>query len=408
VVGIIPDDWKLTNIDNITSQVGDGIHSTPAYSDSGEYFFVNGNNLINNRVTITEGTKHVDRNEFQKHRKDLSDRTILMSINGTIGNLAYYAKEPVILGKSAAYLNISKGVSKHFIYYLFQTSFVKEYFENELTGSTIKNLGLGSIRRTPIPLPPTIEEQRTIATTLSDADALISRLEELIAKKRNIKQGAMQELLTGKKRLLGFSGEWETKKLGEIGEITGAGVDKKSKPEEVPVRLVNYLDVFHRDFIYSNELNHWVTAPPAKAQRCAVKQGDIFFTPSSETREDIGISAVAMQDILDAAYSYHVVRLRLFEDWDLAFRTYIFKKRLFLDQAETVCEGSGKRYVISLKRFREMDISYPSSIVEQTAIAQILSDMDAEIEALEKKLDKCKAVKQGMMQELLTGKTRLI
>jgi type I restriction enzyme S subunit len=259
-----------------------------------------------------------------------------------------------------------------------------------------------------LPLPPTKAEQTAIATALSDTDALINSMEELIAKKRNIKQGAMQELLSCKKRLPGFSGKWEVKKLGEIGEITGAGVDKKIKPDEVPVRLVNYLDVYRRDFIYSRYLNHHVTAPPTQAQRCSVKKGDIFFTPSSEMPFDIGISAVAMEDIPDAAYSYHVVRLRLNEDWDLAFRAYIFKTRYFLNQAETFCEGSGTRYVITQKRFRELTIYYPIDKAEQTAIDTIFGDMDAEIEALEAKLEKYKMVKQGMMQELLTGKTRLI
>jgi type I restriction enzyme S subunit len=201
--------------------------------------------------------------------------------------------------------------------------------------------------------------------------------------------------------------DWEVKKLGEIGEITGAGIDKKLKSDEIPVRLVNYLDVFHKNFIYSKDLNHWVTAPIKQSQRCVVKKGDIFFTPSSEMRYDIGISAVAMEDIPDAGYSYHVDRLRLFDDWDLAFRTYIFKTKYFLDQAETICEGSGKRYVISLTKFREMTVRYPVDKSEQTAIATILSDMDAEIESLEQKRDKYTMLKQGMMQQLLTGRIRI-
>lgn len=294
--------------------------------------------------------------------------------------------------------------------YIFQLVQTKSFIEtaSEAYGTHMPRSDWNVVKKKQIPLPPSKAEQIAIATVLSDADALIISLEKLIAKKRNIKQGAMQELLTDKKRLPGFSGKWEVKKLGVIGEITGAGVDKKIKPDEVPVRLVNYLDVYRRDFIYSRYLNHHVTAPPTQAQRCSVKKGDIFFTPSSEMPFDIGISAVAMEDIPDAAYSYHVVRLRLIEDWDLAFRAYIFKTRYFLNQAETFCEGSGTRYVITQKRFRELTIYYPIDKAEQTAIAKTLSDMDAEIEQLEQKLDKFKMIKQGMMQELLTGKTRLI
>ncbi len=248
---------------------------------------------------------------------------------------------------------------------------------------------------------PTKAEQTAIATALSDADALINSLSTLIAKKRNIKQGAMQQLLKPKEG-------WEHKSLGEIGLISGAGVDKLINEDEVPVRLVNYMDVFKRDFIYSNELNHWVTAPQHKAIKCAVKQGDVFFTPSSEMRYDIAVSAVAMEDIPNAVYSYHLVRLRLSEDWDLNFRTYIFKTRYFLGQAEQVCEGSGKRYVITLPKFRSLKVYYPKTKEEQNEIATILSDMDAEIQALETKLEKYRKIKLGMMQNLLTGKIRLV
>ena len=251
-------------------------------------------------------------------------------------------------------------------------------------------------------------EQKFIAEALSDTDNLIQSLENLIDKKKKIKQGAMQQLLTGKKRLPGFSGEWEVKRLGEIGEFSGAGIDKKINADEEKVRLLNFLDVYHKDFIYSNDLWHEVTAPKYKAEKCSIKRGDVFFTPSSELRTDIALSAVAMEDIDDAVYSYHVVRYRFYDEWDIHFKTYIFNTRFFFSQAETMCEGSGKRYVISLKKFKELEIMYPIDLREQKAIAQILSDMDAEIEALNKKLEKYKTIKQGMMQELLTGRIRLI
>ena len=212
---------------------------------------------------------------------------------------------------------------------------------------------------------------------------------------------------TGQTRLPGFHGEWDVKRLGDIGDICGSGVDKKSRPDEVPVRLVNYMDVYRRSFIYSADLDHSVTAQPHHARRCAVLKGDVFFTPSSETRDDIANSAIAMEDIVDAAYSYHVVRLRLSEPWDLRFRTYAFKTRAFLRQAETVCDGGGTRYVISLGKFRNLIVSVPP-VPEQTAIAEVLWEMDVELAGLEQRGDKTRALKQAMMQELLTGRTRLV
>ena len=257
-----------------------------------------------------------------------------------------------------------------------------------------------------LPVPPE-PEQRAIAEVLSDVDGLLNALEALIAKKRAIKQATMQQLLTGKTRLPGFSGAWETKRLGEIGEISGAGVDKKVNPNEPSVRLVNYLDVYNKTFLYSRDLTHEVSARSDQVRNCAVEKGDVFFTPTSEVPDDIGRSSVAMEDISDGVYSYHVVRLRLKTNWNLYFRAYAFDTNEFLNQASRQCDGSGTRYVISLPKFRAMTVRFPPNVEEQNAIASVLSDMDSEITALEQRRDKTRAIKQGMMQQLLTGRVRL-
>jgi len=277
---------------------------------------------------------------------------------------------------------------------------------NYVTQTSIAHLTREKFEVVPLLLPP-LPEQRAIAAALSDMDALLAAQDQLIAKKRDIKQAVMQQLLTGKQRLPGFSGEWEVKRLGEIGEIAGAGIDKKIRPNEVSVRLVNYLDVYRKDFITSQDLHHFVTATPIQASRCRVRKGDVFFTPSSEVRDDIAHSAVAMENIPDAVYSYHVIRLRPSDDWDLRFRAYAFKTKRFFDQAHMLCDGSGTRYVISQGKFRAMTVLVPP-IPEQSSIAAVLSDIDAEIDALQQRRDKTQMLKQGMMQELLTGRTRLV
>ena len=142
--------------------------------------------------------------------------------------------------------------------------------------------------------------------------------------------------------------------------------------------------------------------------RNAVEKGDVFFTPSFRGRpDDIGSSAIAMENIADGVYSYHVVRLRLKKNWDLCFRGYVFKTKEFLDEASRQCEGSGTRYVISLPKFRAMVVHFPLSIEEQRAIAKVLSDVDGLINALHALIAKKRAIKQATMQQLLTAKTRL-
>ena len=151
---------------------------------------------------------------------------------------------------------------------------------------------------------PDKPEQRRIAEVLSDTDALIAALEKLIAKKRAIKQGAMQELLTGKRRLPEFSGEWVEKLLGAIGTITGSGVDKKINVEEEPVTLLNYLDVYRYNYIKRKMLHHVVTTKREKIVQCSVLKGDVFFTPTSETADDIAKTAVAIENMDGVVYSY--------------------------------------------------------------------------------------------------------
>ncbi len=293
------------------------------------------------------------------------------------------------------------------VYYSMVLQFGSHAMKNTVK-ATVDSLRLPTFQSFSFPIPKDMSEQHAITEALSDVDGLLNALDALIAKKQAIKQASMQQLLTGKTRLPGFSGEWETKQLGEIGEISGAGVDKKVNPNEVSVRLVNYLDVYNKTFLYSKDLTHEVSARPDQVRRCAIEKGDVFFTPSSEVPDDIGCSAVAMEDISDGVYSYHVVRLRLKMDWDLYFRAYIFDTNEFLNQASRQCEGSGTRYVITLPRFRAMTVRFPPDIEEQRAIAAVLSDMDAEITALEQRRDKTRAIKQGMMQQLLTGRVRLV
>ena len=256
-----------------------------------------------------------------------------------------------------------------------------------------------------IPVPP-MEEQRKIAEILGMWDEAIEKQSRLIEKLELRKRALMQRLLTGRTRLPGFTTPWQKVKLGEIGKISSAGVDKKVNEGEVLVRLLNFVDVFYRDFIYNDELTHWVTAKPIKVEQCSVQKGDIFFTPSSEMPTDIAISAVAMEDMKGVVYSYHIVRLRPHIEMDLHYRAYAFKTDEFYKQAERICDGSGQRYVISQDGFRNMSIHLPY-LPEQKAIAEVLTMADSEIATHRKKLDALRLQKRGLMQQLLTGKTRV-
>ena len=167
------DEWVPVKLEDLCEKIGDGIHKTPKYVEKSDFHFINGNNLINKSIVITEKTKCVSEDEFIKYRKSLSENTLLLSINGTIGNLSFYNKEDVVLGKSVAFItpNLDK-LHPQFLYYLLGSQRVNHYFQRELTGSTISNLSLKSIRKLPFRLPP-ISTQIEIANKAATLEKVL-------------------------------------------------------------------------------------------------------------------------------------------------------------------------------------------------------------------------------------------
>ncbi|MBE0538225.1 MAG: restriction endonuclease subunit S [Ignavibacterium sp.] len=168
-------EWKEVILRDVVTILGDGLHGTPQYDDNGEYYFINGNNLSNGKIIIKQGTKKANKEEYEKYKKELNDRTIFVSINGTLGNVALYNNEKCILGKSACYFNVLKEIDKHFIKYVITDKNFQEYIQNFANGTTIKNVSLNIMRDYPFLLPP-INEQRAIASILSSLDDKIDLL----------------------------------------------------------------------------------------------------------------------------------------------------------------------------------------------------------------------------------------
>ena len=245
---------------------------------------------------------------------------------------------------------------------------------------------------------PTLEKQREIGETIVGIDEVLATLRVVVGKKRTVMRSIMDRLVTGRTRLQGHGDEWRSARLGDLGRIKGGGVDKAIVRHERPVRLINYLDVYHNRFLRSHDITHVVTASDKKISQCSIAKGDVLFTPTSEVHDDIGRSAVAVEDMTDVVYSYHLCRLRLREDWDLRFLGYVFDTASFRRQANTLSEGSGTRYVITLTNFLRMMIQFPSSIDEQRDIANLLLDMEDEVDALERVIMKIEFLKRGVIQ----------
>lgn len=162
-------DWINVQLQDVVSKLGDGLHGTPKYSENGEYYFINGNNLENGQIIFKEKTKRVDHTQYLKYKKELNERTLLVSINGTIGNVAYYNGEKVILGKSACYFNLKDDIDKGYVRYVLSGHYFQSYLNAFATGTTIQNVSLKSMREFSFPLPP-IKEQKAIAHILGSLD----------------------------------------------------------------------------------------------------------------------------------------------------------------------------------------------------------------------------------------------
>ena len=257
-----------------------------------------------------------------------------------------------------------------------------------------------------IPLPPLPKTNR-YCPMLSLISMRLLSLEKLITKKRNIKQGAMQQLLTGKKRLPGFGGDGIKKQIDDIG-YTYSGLSGKSKYDFLNGKYpyIPFLNILNHTIIDKNIFDYVQININEKKNK--VLKGDLLFNGSSETPEEVGMCSVLLDFIPNLYLNSFCFGFRLnnLNQSNALFFSYYFRSNEGRKLLFSMAQGS-TRYNLSKKSFLKVKLSLPS-FEEQTAIAEVLSDMDSEIEALEKKLDKYKKVKQGMMQELLTGKKRLI
>ena len=201
----IPATWNWARLSNITSILGDGIHGTPEYDATGTVYFINGNNLSNGSIEIKADTKKVSEQEAEKHKRLLNSTTVLVSINGTLGNVAFYNGENVILGKSACYFNLMGNIDKQYIKHILETEYFTEYAKNVATGSTIKNVPLAGMRNFLIPVPPITEQHRIILAMVrlahsidryNDAQTKLDLLNNVLNEK--LKKSVLQEAIQGK------------------------------------------------------------------------------------------------------------------------------------------------------------------------------------------------------------------
>lgn len=402
--GLIPSDWIECSFADVLQTFTTG--ATP-YRGIPENFKGNINWITSGELnynTIYDTKEHIsDEGRKNANLKMYPCGTFLMAITGleaegTRGRCAFIGT-PSTTNQSCLAIN---STDKMIVEYLFHfycywgDNLAFKYSQGTKQQSYTSNI----VKSLPIYLPPSLVEQRRIAKALSDIDGLISSLDKLIEKKKNIKQGTMQQLLTGKKRLKGFNEPWVEMKLGSIGSWHKGQLFAKSDMVVFgSTPCIHYGELFTT----YREVARTIESRTNMHMSCKSSFGDILFPASDVTPTGLGRCTALMKSGVLLGGDIIILRPRI--QVCSEFLSYLVN--LNKEQIINRVTGTTVKH-ITPKLLAEVDINMPSDKNEQTAIATILSDMDNEISSLEAKKAKYESIKKGMMQELLTGKIRLV
>ena len=397
-IGIIPEDWEVKSLGEICTYIIDGTHKTPKYVKYGIPFYSVENVTSNDFKNVKYISEEEHKELIKRCKPEKGD--ILLTRIGDIGSTKLIDWDiNASIYVSLAVLKIKEDYCKEYIYAYSKTKQWRKSLEDRsLIHATPKKINLGEIAGVEIPLPP-LPEQRAIARILSDFDSLIESLDKLIEKKKNIKKGAMQELLTGKKRLPGFTGAWVRKRLGEIFDLYST-TSKNKYISRGGKYIIMDMGAVSKD-------GRIIPTKRTFIDKDLLKENDLVM-PKDDIGEGLIIGKVAIiPESGKFVLGDHVYRLRMKNNnYHPKFFYYLINSSHINSQLKRKVTGSAQKG-LSQKSVIEQEVYFPPTLEEQRAIAQILSDMDAEIEALEKKKKKYEMMKKAAMELLLTGKVRV-
>lgn len=401
-IGMIPVDWEIQKLGALANILGGGTPSSfiSSYWNGDINWYTP--TEIGKEKYIYESERKITKLGFENcSAKMLPAGTVLLTTRAGIGDVGILLSEGCTNQGFQSFV-CSSNIDNEFLYYLIST--LKNVFLKNASGSTFLEISPNKIKAIQIALP-TLTEQRLIATALSDTDALISSLEKLIAKRKTIKQGTMQQLLTGKKRLAGFSGEWESKKFKDYCWFQEGPGLRNWQFTTNGIKVINVTNLVDGYLNLDRTIRHISLEEFNKMyQHFEIDDKDIVVASSGNSYAKVAV--VRKQD-LPLVMNTSVIRFKPLYNLDYFFLVAFLKSNLFKDQIDLLITG-GAQPNFGPFHLNKVEIKLPPSKEEQSCISKIIHDMDSEIRTLIEKQNKYKSIKQGMMQELLTGKTRLI
>lgn len=395
-IGVIPKDWTVKPLGSIGEAVI-GLTYDPSDLNPNGRLVLRASNIQNGRLSL-------DDNVFVDtpipDRLVVRQGDILICVrNGSrrlIGKCALIDKSDGEM-TFGAFMSVFRTPYPPFVLYQLQSDLLKRQIEMNI-GATINQITNKDLASFLIPVPP-LAEQRAIAEALSDVDAQIASLDALIVKQRALKQAAMQELLTGRTRLPGFSGEWEVQRIGDIAMVNSESLSSGTNPEYA----FDYIAIEDVDKGKLMATSHLLFSQAPSRARRVVRKGDVLFgTVRPNLQSHFHIDNEVSDTICSTGFA--VVRCKPGKAIPAYLYAHLFNDSV-MDQIESVLAGSSYP-AVNGSDVADIKLPFPS-LDEQNAIATVLSDLDAEIVALEAQRDKTRLLKQAMMQELLTGRTRL-
>lgn len=405
-VGVIPEDWEVKKVSEsclIKARIGWQGLKKSEYMSSGDYLLITGTDFDNGQVNW-KSCAYVSKARYEQDSNiKIRPQDILISKDGTIGKVAYLGMIPKAGTLNSGIFVIranDRKIDQVFLSKIFMSFYFEEFLNRLVAGSTINHLYQKDFVKFCFPLPNS-EEQVAIAAALSDVDSLISALTKKIEKKKAIKQGLMQQLLTGKKRLPGFNDKWKSMLLGDIAEVKDGTHQTPKYVKSGGKPFYSVENVTADDF--KNVKHISLEEHKALTSNYRMEKGDVLMTRIGS----IGCCKYVDWDV-DASFYVSLALLKINEKYDSKFISYLSNIKSFKEEVMLNSLVFAIPQKINLGNISLIKVYIPTSKAEQTAISNILSDCDSEIAALEEKRDKYKEIKQGMMQQLLTGKIRLI
>lgn len=409
-VGRIPEGWDATNINKLCTlkaRIGWQGLTTGEYLPQGDYILITGTDFKDGYIDW-KNCCYVSKWRYDQDKNiQIKEGDVLISKDGTIGKVAFLncIPGPGTLNSGVFVVRPKERdvVNQNYLSWIFKSIWFKSFIDQLTAGSTINHLYQKDFVKFQLIYPNDVSEQTRIAMALSNIDALISELGKLIEKKRAIKQGAMQQLLTGKKRLKGFTEPWVEKKLGEDAAILRGGSPRPiedyitDSPEGL--NWIKIGDVKPSDKYFRKTAEKIRKEGLTKTRQ--VKKGDFILSNS------MSFGRPYILDIDGCIHDGWLVIQDYQDAYDMQFLYYALCSDGVKNQYIAMAAGSSVQN-LNKEKVANVILNAPTSLEEQSAIASVLSSMDEEISALEAKREKYTAIKQGMMQQLLTGKIRLI